>query len=680
MDNIDIKKLLTVSLLCLAIMLLWQSYMAKKYPQAPEQPAQPAQQTTPPPSAAPTPGTAEAPALTETVSDAWQLEKILVPENQAIVLGSRQAVLGFKAQIDLDSHAAAVRNVLLSEHKLKVTDKETGYPLLSPAYDRRQGEVLSFTLGTITLNRIFPNRQEKLTYNLSRDCWKLLPQTPAEGQQAHYVTFAAAITGPNNQTAFEILKTYRYQPGDYDLEMEISFVNKSDTPVQVESLEIIGPTGVLREDPRSDRRKAMAAFKSGTQVEIENKDLTSLFKKPQESTLLNNKNLPLCWYGSTNKFFAAIIHPVALQGDKIVTYLGKNQVENKILLRDLAGDESDINQTICSTTSLSMELPIPPNSAEAAPKFHFQIYLGPIDKDIFDLAKYKELHYEKLVNVSWCAFEWLTFALLGVMKLVYKAIGNYGIAIIILVLVVRLILHPITKKGQVSMMKMQKMGPKIEEIKKKYAGNKEEIQKKTMEIYKEQGATPILGCLPMLLQMPIWIALYTAVDANVALRHEGLFPAAWHWLTDLSAPDRLIPFSVFGVDKPIHIPLIGSLIGNIDAFNLLPILLSVGMYLQQKLTPQTSMAQTNPQMAQQQKMMLVMMPVMMLVFLYSAPSGLNLYIMASTFGGIIEQYIIRKHIRKQEALEAAGAVTPSVKLAGKMGIKKKKPKPPVKFY
>jgi len=79
-------------------------------------------------------------------------------------------------------------------------------------------------------------------------------------------------------------------------------------------------------------------------------------------------------------------------------------------------------------------------------------------------------------------------------------------------------------------------------------------------------------------------------------------------------------------------------------------------------------------------MMLVMMPVMMLVFLYSAPSGLNLYIMASTFGGIIEQYIIRKHIRKQEALEAAGAVTPSVKLAGKMGIKKKKPKPPVKFY
>ena len=134
------------------------------------------------------------------------------------------------------------------------------------------------------------------------------------------------------------------------------------------------------------------------------------------------------------------------------------------------------------------------------------------------------------------------------------------------------------------MTKMSKMAPKVEEIKRKYAGNKEEIQKRTMEIYKEQGATPILGCLPMMLQMPIWIALFTAVDANVALRHTGLFPASWHWLTDLSAPDRLIPFSWFGITDPIQIPLIGG----IDAFNLLPILLCIAMFLQTKFTQQAS--------------------------------------------------------------------------------------------
>ena len=222
------------------------------------------------------------------------------------------------------------------------------------------------------------------------------------------------------------------------------------------------------------------------------------------------------------------------------------------------------------------------------------------------------------------------------------------------------------------------MAPMLEEIKKKYAGNKEEMQRRTLAIQKQHGATGLWGCLPMLLQMPIWIALYTAVDTNVAMRHHGLFPASWHWLTDLSAPDRLIPLSLFGIE-PFTLPLIGNFTGTIDAFNLLPILLAIAMFLQQKLTPQSSMAATNPQMAQQQKMMLIMMPVMMLLFLYTAPSGLNLYIMASTFGGVIEQYFIRKHIREQEAKEAASTVAVTSKVTSKMEPKKRKPKPPMRF-
>ena len=85
----------------------------------------------------------------------------------------------------------------------------------------------------------------------------------------------------------------------------------------------------------------------------------------------------------------------------------------------------------------------------------------------------------------------------------------------------------------------------------------QELNRRTMEIYKQQGITPILGCLPMMLQMPIWIGLYTAVNMEVALRHQGLFPASWHWITDLSAPDRLIPFEWFGID-PIAVPLVGT--------------------------------------------------------------------------------------------------------------------------
>ena len=142
------------------------------------------------------------------------------------------------------------------------------------------------------------------------------------------------------------------------------------------------------------------------------------------------------------------------------------------------------------------------------------------------------------------------------------------------------------------------------------------------------------------------------------------------WITDLSAPDALFQLPA----ATATIPFIGNFLGS--SFNLLPILLGVSMFMQQKLMPSSSASSANPQMAQQQKMMLWMMPIMMLLFLYRAPSGLNLYIMSSTAGGVLEQYIIRKHIREKEAREAVGLVSVTSKTGGK--LKKKKPKPPFK--
>jgi YidC/Oxa1 family membrane protein insertase len=217
------------------------------------------------------------------------------------------------------------------------------------------------------------------------------------------------------------------------------------------------------------------------------------------------------------------------------------------------------------------------------------------------------------------------------------------------------------------MMKMSKLGPMAEEIKQKYANNKAEMQKKLAGLYREQGATPILGCLPMLLQMPIWIALYSAIGAGIEFRGAAFLP---FWITDLSNSDAVFMLPA----ATAKIPFIGTFIGT--SFNLLPILLGVAMFAQQKLTPSSAPA-SNPQVAQQQKMMLWMMPIMMLVFLYRAPSGLNLYIMASTTAGVVEQYVIRKHIREKEAAEQITLVPTTSKLGGK--LKKKKPKPPIKF-
>jgi len=112
----------------------------------------------------------------------------------------------------------------------------------------------------------------------------------------------------------------------------------------------------------------------------------------------------------------------------------------------------------------------------------------------------------------------LAFGILALMRWMYGFIGNYGVVIIILVFLIRIVIHPLTKKSQVSMSKMTSLAPKAEQIKKKYAGNKTEMNKQLMALYKEQGTSPIMGFLPMMVQMPIWIALYSAIYASIELR------------------------------------------------------------------------------------------------------------------------------------------------------------------
>jgi YidC/Oxa1 family membrane protein insertase len=243
----------------------------------------------------------------------------------------------------------------------------------------------------------------------------------------------------------------------------------------------------------------------------------------------------------------------------------------------------------------------------------------------------------------------------------YLVVPNYGVVIMILVFLVRILMHPVTKKSQVSMMRMQKLGPKMEEIKKKYGNNKAEMNKRVMALYKEQGVSPVSSMLPMMIQMPIWIALWTAIYASIELRGAGFLP---FWITDLSVPDALIRF------KEITIPGLGW---KLDSFNLLPILMGVVMFLQQKLMPHSSSAQTNPQIAQQQKMMMIMMPLMFPLMLYKGPAGVNLYIMSSISAGVVEQIVIRKHIREKEEAQQKGLVSVTSKTGGK--VKKKKPKP-----
>jgi YidC/Oxa1 family membrane protein insertase len=183
----------------------------------------------------------------------------------------------------------------------------------------------------------------------------------------------------------------------------------------------------------------------------------------------------------------------------------------------------------------------------------------------------------------------------------------------------------------------------MERLKKKYGDDKEAIAKAQMELYKEMGFTPVLGCLPMFLQMPIFISLWQALQSTFELRHA---PFLWGmtWIKDLSQPDRLISFGH-------SIPLVFGM--HIDAINVLPVLVAVVSWLNMKYTPRPPAA--TPEAEQQQKMMQWMTLVFPLMF-YGFPSGLNLYYLTSTSLGIWEGKRIRQHIKEHEEAEKEGKV------------------------
>lgn len=214
--------------------------------------------------------------------------------------------------------------------------------------------------------------------------------------------------------------------------------------------------------------------------------------------------------------------------------------------------------------------------------------------------------------------------LLAILNFFYAwTVPNYGVAIILLTILVRLVVFPLTWKSMVSMKRMQKLAPEMEKLKAEVGDNQQELQKRMMELYRERGVSPLGGCLPLFLQLPVFIALYRMLWSAVELRGASFI----FWMTDMSQPDRLftLPFS-------IPIPFSS---GNLDAINLLPILMGVLMYVSQKLTPGASVVQT-----QQQRIMMTIMPIFFTVICYNMASGLSLYIIVSTLLGIAQNYLV----------------------------------------
>ena len=217
-------------------------------------------------------------------------------------------------------------------------------------------------------------------------------------------------------------------------------------------------------------------------------------------------------------------------------------------------------------------------------------------------------------------FWWFCELLVPTLNFFHSLIPNYGVAIILLTFLVRIIFWPLTHKSTLSMKRMQELQPKLKEIQAKFKDNPTKVQQETWACYKENKVNPLSSCLPMLVQIPVFIALFTVLRSAVELRY-----APFLWMADLSEPENLF----LGM-----IPFIG-------AINILPVLMAGTMALQTYLTPSAG----DPA---QQKMMLVMMPIMMLFMFYSFPSALSLYWTVSQVLSIVQMLMMRRKVEHEQ--------------------------------
>ena len=218
-------------------------------------------------------------------------------------------------------------------------------------------------------------------------------------------------------------------------------------------------------------------------------------------------------------------------------------------------------------------------------------------------------------------WRWICYPIVWVLNFFNSLIPNYGIAIILLTILVRLIFWPLTHKSTVGMKKMQELQPKMKEIQAKFKDNPQRLQQETWALYRSEKVNPMSSCLPMLVQIPVFIALFNVLRSAVELRY-----APFLWIGDLSEPEGLLA---------AYLPFGG--------LNILPILMAVSTALQSAFTPSTGDKN-------QQKMMMVIMPVMMLVMFYSFPSALSLYWFLSNLFSIVQMWCIRRKTAKEQAL------------------------------
>jgi len=365
----------------------------------------------------------------------------------------------------------------------------------------------------------------------------------------------------------EIEKIYTFYPDKYTFDLEVKVRNLSDHALRENALltwnRYIDPEG------KKDRYSH-----EGPVSYIKEDFISEKVKKLGEKKFLGPD---VSWGGFENKYFLAAMIPE------------QPSLTGLVVSKDA--------RELVSTSLEGPKLVIPSNQSGI---FRYILYLGPKD---YDLLKAENVGLENAINYgSW--IKWLAIPLMTILKFIYQYVHNYGIAIIILTTLVKLLFWPLGNISYRSMREMQKLQPQMAKLREKYSDDKARLQQETMALYKVHKVNPMGGCLPMVIQIPVFFGLYRALLYSIELRHSEFF----FWIQDLSAKD------------PYYIT---------------PIIMGATMFLQQKMSP-------TPGGNEMQAKMMMWMPVIFTFLFLNFPSGLVIYWLFNNLLSIGQQYYINK--------------------------------------
>jgi YidC/Oxa1 family membrane protein insertase len=393
--------------------------------------------------------------------------------------------------------------------------------------------------------------------------------------------------------------------------LELTFTLEEDSSIIDFDLKLIDFNNILNSDGVELIWKK-DSFRNSKSIDYENRytALSYGFEDEKDSYLsvagTKNKNINnVNWISFREHFFSSIL------------ILDNQSNDVEISSEDLASNET-LNNIFTKRFSANVPLNLTSNNT-----LSYSMYFGPTD---YELLKDYNLNLENSVPIGWGIFGWLNRFVFFPLFSFLTSYFSYGIAIIIMTIIVKIAISPLTYKSYLSQIKMKILKPELQVINEKFKDDPMKKQQETMNLYTKSGANPMSGCLPALLQMPLFFALFTFFPVAFSLRQKSFL-----WADDLSSYDSILELG-------FYIPLYG------DHVSLFPILASIAIFFYTKMTTGDQMMSASQTGGVNMKLIMYMMPLMMLFFFNNYASGLSLYYFVSNVLTIILMLIIKNFI------------------------------------